>query len=329
MRLAAPPTASPRTTDSGVNGAPKLVVGVSGSPRSDDALALAVTIKRVLHAELLLAHAQPFGKVASLLQPSKAQRRIAGVADASFRTLRGRLHGHLELELRLLSDRSPVHALQRLTEKEQAVALVIGSSHRGRVGRVCRGGIGKRLLSSAICPLVIAPPSYARRESPSFATIGCAFDGSDESRLAARASARIAEAADAALVLIAVHERLSFSEVSVSGGVGVYESANSVLREYLRTALDSTVTELGDGAKVEALFREGSRRQTLTALSEYLDLLVSDTRVQGPESVGHTGSIARSLMRDARCPVMLIPARASRAMRRASQFAADEACPTS
>jgi nucleotide-binding universal stress UspA family protein len=214
----------------------------------------------------------------------------------------------LEAEL-LLAPVHPSKRLKRLANETEPLALVLGSPHRRRIRQVIQGDTAERLLAGAHCPLAIPPLGYGQRDRHALETVGCAFDTSDLSRRSIQLSAQLARSADATLVLIAVHERLSFSEVSVTGAVGVYESANSVLRDQLRAALEDQVAELDSATNVHGLLRDGSPRRTLAALSDELDLLVI-----GPGSLGSrwsvlTGSATRSLIHDARCPVITVPRR--------------------
>ena len=42
-----------------------------------------------------------------------------------------------------------------------ALAIVVGSSHRGPVGRIVPGSVGERLLHGAPCPVAVAPRGYS------------------------------------------------------------------------------------------------------------------------------------------------------------------------
>lgn len=189
---------------------------------------------------------------------------------------------------------------------------MLGSVARCRIGQAIPGATGGRLLVSPPCPLAVPPPGYARRDRHALETIGCSFDWSELSRRSIELAAQLARSADATLVLIAVHQRLSFSEVSVTGAVGMYESANSVLRDQLQAALEDQVAELDSDTNVRGLFRDGTPRRSLARLSDELDLLVIGAGRHGGRWTWPTGSAARHLMHHARCPVIVVPRRPSR-----------------
>lgn len=75
---------------------------------------------------------------------------------------------------------SPARALHDTATSARADLIVVGSSHRGPVGRVLLGSVAERLLSGAPCAVAIAPRGYAGRESRRLQRIVVAFDGSPE-----------------------------------------------------------------------------------------------------------------------------------------------------
>ena len=80
---------------------------------------------------------------------------------------------------------SPAQGLQLLADELEPDIVVLGSSHRGRAGRVLAGNVALRLLNGLDRPLAVAPAGYADR-AEALRTIGVGFDGS---RRVARRSA--------------------------------------------------------------------------------------------------------------------------------------------
>ena len=88
-------------------------------------------------------------------------------------------------ELQMLkAPSSPARALHDTATSARADLIVVGSSHRGPVGRVLLGSVAERLLSGAPCAVAIAPRGYAGRQSRRLQRIVVAFDGSPEAHLA-------------------------------------------------------------------------------------------------------------------------------------------------
>ena len=115
---------------------------------------------------------------------------------------------------------APPHGIQRLAEDESADLIVVGSSHRGPIGRVLAGSVGETLLTGAPCPVAIAPRGYARGDHPKVGLIGVGYDGFNESKLAFSEAVRIARRADAELRIISVGRTLTTLRPGPAGRCG-------------------------------------------------------------------------------------------------------------
>jgi nucleotide-binding universal stress UspA family protein len=172
------------------------------------------------------------------------------------------------------------------------------------VGRVQPGGVGQRLLAGAPVAVVIAPLGYAAH-ARRLNTVGCGFDGSDDSHRALEWAAALARRAGAALRVVAVHEPMAFSNVptgALGGG-----SANRALRRTLRTRLDEAVAEIGSDVPTEAVFSEGGAVQVLERAAEQLDLFVLGSRGYGPLRAVLLGSVSGQLIATAPAPIVVVP----------------------
>jgi nucleotide-binding universal stress UspA family protein len=78
---------------------------------------------------------------------------------------------------------SAAHALHDLAIELDAAAIVVGSSHRGRIGRVLAGDVSTSLLRGAPSPVLVAPRDYT--EAPT-GSAGSASGSSIRSRGAPR-----------------------------------------------------------------------------------------------------------------------------------------------
>lgn len=102
---------------------------------------------------------------------------------------------------------APSLGLVGLAEREDAGTLVVGSPHRGRVGRALLGSVAHHVLHHAPCEVVVAPRGYAGRERrPRIAKVGVAHDGKPESRAALRRAEALCRDTGAALHLIVAED---------------------------------------------------------------------------------------------------------------------------
>jgi nucleotide-binding universal stress UspA family protein len=258
---------------------------------------------------LLIAHVHNYGQLEGLVSGGECQTLVRQVAESTAAGVGELLGDQRAHDMRLVAARSPAAGLQDLAQREAASLIIVGSSHRSSVGRVQPGGVGQRLLAGAPIPVALAPlgnAGHARRLD----TVGCGFDGLDESRRALEWAAALARRAGAALRVVAVHEPMAFSNVptgALGGG-----SANKALRRTLRSRLDEAVfAEVGSDVPTEAVFGEGGAVQVLERAAEQLDLLVVGSRGYGPLRVVLLGSVSGQLICTATAPIVVVPRGAS------------------
>ena len=281
-----------------------IVVGVDGTERSQDALALA---SRLADPEqpLLLTHVHDYGRLSSLLSAGEYEDIIREVADSMFAAVQEMLSPATQRELRLVSDPSPAAGLQELAQETGASIVVVGSSHRSGLGRVLAGSVTESVLAGAPVPVAVAPHDYAGGD-PGPLTFGCGFDGSPESREALAWAADLARRRRAQLVALAVHNPVAFGGVP-TGGLTSSQTANDALRRELGERLAEAVTALSDGNEASSRLLEGDAAGELTAVSAELDLLVLGSRGYGPVRSVLLGSVSRELARSAACPIVVVP----------------------
>ena len=140
-----------------------IVVGYDGSAEARDALAAGLALARATSAPLVLAGAYGPDEV---LSPDELEARGIEVGEQLLRA-----DQYLPSGLPFPVERIPVPgvsaaaALQKLAEEMHPRAVVLGSSHRGTVGRVLAGSVAERLLNGSPCPVVVAPRGLAENEA--------------------------------------------------------------------------------------------------------------------------------------------------------------------
>jgi nucleotide-binding universal stress UspA family protein len=282
-----------------------VIVGVDGSKRSVEALALADLLGPALGREVLIAYVHPYGELESLLSGGEYETLVHEVAQSTFLQVREHLPSVPERRMRLVSDRSPAAGLQRLAEREGAALIVIGSSHRSRIGRILVGGTGERLLSGASAPVAVAPAGYAA-SGRGIQTVGCGFDGSRESHLALAWAAELARTASARLRVLSVYERTLPASVALGGGLPA-TSINAVLRRECEEELARAVSALDGDIDASATLLEGDAHELLARESGDHDLLVVGSRGYGPLRAVLLGSVSSALVRSAQSPLLIVP----------------------
>jgi nucleotide-binding universal stress UspA family protein len=276
-----------------------IVVGVDAREGGRDALALADAFARLSAGELVAVHAYPYDYYVSRGAISGFEAAMHG---AAMETLQGELE-RTGIGARALAvpDGSPGRALHLVAERNNADLIVVGSAHRGRIGRVLAGDVTAGTLHGAPCPVVVAPAGYARRGGK-LETIGIGYDGSPESRAALELAHDLAETAGARLRIIDV-----VVPSEPGGSVWAYrpdwaEQARR-RREEAQERVERIVADVGDIATGAIAFGEPATE--LAHDGHALDLLVVGSRNYGPIRRLMLGSTSSRLVHQAPCPVLV------------------------
>jgi nucleotide-binding universal stress UspA family protein len=290
--------------DSGAQSGP-VIVGVDGSERSVDSLALGDLLGHALRRRVVIAYVHPYGKLSGLLSEGEYEGLVREIAEATFEQIREHLPSAPERRMQLVTEDSPAAGLHALAEREAAALVAIGSSHRSTIGRIVVGGTGERLLSGASAPVTVAPAGYAAA-ARRIEIVGCAFDGSPESRRALAWAAELARSASARLRVLSVYERTLPASLAVGGGLAT-ASINDVLRRQREEELARAMAGLDASIEANETLLDGDARELLTRESGQLDLLVVGSRGYGPLRAVLLGSVSSALVRSAQSPLVVVP----------------------
>lgn len=288
-RASAPPVPSVRPL--------RLLVGYDGRPASRDALAFAKALAEAREVELTVASVR--GYWSDLLGESyelvvKEDERWIGRGASE-------VLGEIPFSVRVLAGGHETAGLREIAEAEEADMIVVGSTHRGRIGRVCPGSVGERVLSEAPCAVAVAPRGLADR-SFHFGTIAVGFDGSRQARVALRTAIDLAERTGASLRILAVVDTdLVFA---TEGALpGEKEKAR------IKRRLDHAVEHARRSVEAEGQILYGVPSHAIPDAAEDADLLVIGSR--GHYGAGRRlllGSVAARVTRTAPCPTLITPA---------------------
>lgn len=220
-------------------------------------------------------------------------------ADEHFEQARAKLDG-LEVETRAYGGGSPAAVLTELAEEEEFDAIVVGSPHRGVIGRVLAGSTALALLSGAPTDVAVAPRGYERGEPPrQAARIVVGYDGSAESGTALRRAEGLAKRSHARIEIATVVGR----PVAIPAPVPM---------PYPETPFDpeglvaDALASVDPAVAAKSIRLDGDPATELTrACTGDDDLLVLGSRGYGPLTRALLGSVSRKVVRDAACPVLV------------------------
>jgi nucleotide-binding universal stress UspA family protein len=287
-----------------------IIVGVDQWEGSNDAIALASGLAGITGAELMLINVFPYDQRPSRAANAAFEAYLRKDSYELLERLRTEL-GDEAVEIKAVANPSPAHGLHEVAESEDGALIVVGSTHTGRAGRVLPGSTAERLLHGSPCPVAVAPKGYRQRPGYERGIVGCAYDGSQSARRALEAAHRIAAATGARLRVIRAFQPLAYDTppgASVSlGGVGSY---NDSLQDRASDELNAAVAKIDGEPRAEAFFAVGDAGKILVEQSEQLDLLLIGSRGYGPLHSVLIGGVAGRVVREAACPVIVLPRKA-------------------
>lgn len=284
--------------------ADKVVVAVDAGERTLDSISLGGDFARLLGAGVVLFSAFPYAPMEDLEGTYEREARAEG--KRILLELGETLEGVEVTDAWVVASNSPARELQRISEQDGIGLIVVGSTHRGRVGRVVPGSVGERLLSGSACPVAIAPVGYAEREEHQLRRIGVAFDGSEEAQRALDSAVDLARRSEAELRIITVFRPVSYGGQPVFAGALPTSSVNEHLEAGARERLSGALEQVRSAVGAEGDFAVGDPAEVLAEKSAELDLLVTGSRGYGPLGAVLLGGTTHRLISAAACPVLVI-----------------------
>ena len=277
----------------------RYLVGIDDSPAAVAALRCACAIAEGTSARVDAVHALPVIPIAP---------ETTGDADVEAQMLARAARG-----ARLLVDRSGVRAATRAepgdpaevlctaAAAEEAALIAVGTSHRGRFGRLVHGSVAERLVHGAPCAVAVVPPAARLR----LRRIAVAYDGRPESEHALAVARELALALGGELILVAVDEPLD-NAAAMPGEALLARRRRQ--RAELERRLDERRATLDDRLRTYTAIAAGRAGPALTEFCrDGVDVVVCGSRGFGPLHAALAGSTSRHLADHAPCPVVVVP----------------------
>jgi nucleotide-binding universal stress UspA family protein len=282
-----------------------VAVGFDGSAQSRDALALAADLSRLSGARVAVVVVYPLDFLVDL-DLVENQHTLRRDAEAKLSEVSPTLFEGLDVELHTAASRSDARGLHDTAEKLGADLLVVGSSHRGTLGRVLLGSVGTRLLHGSPCAVAVAPYGYVGADGE-LRVIAAAYDGSSESRTAVVEAAGLAAAAGGTLRIIAVAGAPTAS-AAVAIAWSIYDAALADQKAFLDKEMDALVAELPPELHADGRVLTGNPATViLEEAAKGVDLLVVGSRGYGVLRRVMLGSVSAHVLGSAPCAVLVTP----------------------
>jgi nucleotide-binding universal stress UspA family protein len=194
-----------------------------------------------------------------------------------------------------------------------AAVVVIGSRGQGAVKSPLLGSVSSGLLHHTRRPVLVVPPTAT--ETPAGPAL-IAFDGSDASRAAITAAARLLAVREAVIETVWI----PYSRVAAGSVIGAPVAVASRAVDELDKTVAADATEAAhEGARLAAAAGLEARAETSEAAGPVwcslrdsaeahgAPLIVAGSRGRGPVASSVLGSVSSALVHDARLPVLVVP----------------------
>lgn len=265
-----------------------IIVGVDGRQGGRDAITLARRLAAP-NATITLAHVYP-----TRIAPGRP--RVRGIWDQLSTLERERDAVGIDAGFAAVGGATVGAALKQLAERSDADLVVVGSCHRGPVGRVLLGDDARSAVTRAPCAVAVVPAGY---EAPAeISKIGVGYDRSPQAT----------EALELAREVARTHGARVLARAVVSLGDIPYREP--VPEDWPKAALQLmndrqlAIKLLGD---VEADATYGDPGEQLAQFSQDVDLLLIGSRGYGPVDSMFEESCSRYLARHSSCPLIVVP----------------------
>ena len=280
-----------------------IVVGTDGSENASQAVDWAAREASLRGVSLEVLHAHPDSWPARLARPSHSEAPTDDESAHVLEVARSRvLEHHPDLDVRLSSVRqSPAAAL--VHRSRTAHLLVVGSHGRSAVGRLVLGSVSGHAIAYSQCPTVVVRGSISESDRP----IAVGVDDSEASRHALRVAFEEAALRD---VPLTVFHAWQLPPVTGYGIWGFPEDVEAEFRGEAVTVLENAMaTSAAKYPQVRVVERVMETHPVTAAIDEchLSQLLVVGTRGGGAFPGVALGSLPAAAVREAACPVMVVP----------------------
>jgi nucleotide-binding universal stress UspA family protein len=208
--------------------------------------------------------------------------------------------GTFDGDLLTLDHRSIDVAMLQVASRQDVGLLVLGSTHRGRLGRLVWGMGAEYVVPHAACPVALAPPGFREQGDLEPSVVGVAYDGTESAQAALDLGASLAAAAAATLRIVSVRADGLRGAMPGHADPPDAESLEGLRRS--TAAAHPTLT-------VTAQLRHGDPVSVLVQETAEVGLMVAGAHRHRAVRRIFLGTVATALVRRAQAPVIIVPSR--------------------
>jgi nucleotide-binding universal stress UspA family protein len=277
----------------------RIVVGYAGDRAGRDAVKLAARLAAALSSHVTIVF--PYHPLLASVPGDTAEEHVRGEVQA----LMAPIESSKTPTYHWTTSPWPIHALHELATYEKADLIVFGAAREGLAEHL-HVSLMERMVHGAPCAVGVAPAGYADGDLAELRRVGVGFSDSEEGRTALHLAHELAGILGGELEVIA-GSGLSPALASYAFSSPSLPQIENEMYAETQTNLERVAGGLGGGAPAQLETVRGDPSGVLIERSGNLDLLMLGSRAYGPLRHVLLGSVSARAMREARCPVLVIP----------------------
>jgi nucleotide-binding universal stress UspA family protein len=289
----------------------KILCAIDRSPSSLQAFGYAIALARWQSARLnlleVVEEAPPPPGVTRAPKSDGVPNETRTALERDLRrALTARRASDVKVEISLRKG-TAVQEILAQAKTSRADLIVIGSHGRGGVQRLVLGSVAERVLRLATCPVLTVRRGVrlVRRSRSPFETILCPTDFSAAANKAVAYAKRLAQEADAKLILMTAVES-PFGDEVTSGAVAELQKSIASNASDALTRLLPRPTSNGPRAQAIVAAGKASAAIVKVARARSADLIVMGVSGRGALDVAILGSTTHHVIREGAWPVLTV-----------------------
>ena len=274
----------------------KIVVGYAGDQAGKDAVSLAARLATLGGSRLTVVfpYKPLLAPVSGDIAEERARKEVAALTAA--------IEGLTAPTYHWTPSSWPIHGLHEMARYEKADLIVFGSAREGLADQL-HVSLMERMVHAAPCAVAVAPAHYADGVPERFARVGIGFTNSEEGMSALDLARELAERAGGGLYVIV---GAGLSPACATSAPTLPEVEGQMHTE-TKAMLERATETLEDKVPLQREVIRGDPADVLVERSRELDILVLGSRAYGPVRHVLMGSVSAPVMREAHCPVVVVP----------------------
>ena len=277
----------------------RIVVGYASDQAGRDAVKLAARLAAALSSQVTVVY--PYHPLLASVTGEEAERYVREEVTA----LTAGIDRLAAPAYHWSPSPWPIHALHELASYEKTDLIVFGAAREGLADHL-HVSLMERMVHGAPCAVGVAPAGYADGGPAEARRIGVGFSDSEEGRKAIHLAQELAEIVVGELEVIA-GSGLSPALASYAFSSPSLPAVEDEMYAETKATLERVAGDLGGSAPVHLETIRGDPSGVLIERSNNLDILMLGSRAYGPLRHVLLGSVSARVMREAHCPVLVVP----------------------